>query len=108
MATKNASKKIKGSIFSFHRETLVRATLPNFHLPAAVEVLTLGQYTRVPRCVRERIVPPEPISAHEKRLTLLRINQVSGRYVPIGVATQGDQIGRIFAQWAIVFFEQFF
>ena len=58
------------------RESLVRATLPNFHLPAAVEVLTLGQYTRVPRCVRERIVPPEPITPQEKRLTLLRINQV--------------------------------
>ena len=26
------------------RETLVRATLPNFHLPAAVEVLTTGKY----------------------------------------------------------------
>ncbi len=59
------------------RETLVRATLPNFHLPAAVEVLTLGQYTRVPKCVRERLVPPEPISLEEKRITLLKINQVS-------------------------------
>eukprot|EP00095_Tigriopus_kingsejongensis_P000369 maker-scaffold319_size207808-snap-gene-0.23 protein:Tk00369 transcript:maker-scaffold319_size207808-snap-gene-0.23-mRNA-1 annotation:"GL22501" len=30
------------------RETLVRATLPNFHLPAAVEILTTGSYSRVP------------------------------------------------------------
>ena len=28
------------------RETLVRATLPNFHLPAAVEILTTGSYNR--------------------------------------------------------------
>jgi len=28
------------------RETLVRATLPNFHLPAAVEILTTGNYNR--------------------------------------------------------------
>lgn len=31
------------------RETLVRATLPNFHLPAAVEILTTGSYSKVPR-----------------------------------------------------------
>jgi mediator of RNA polymerase II transcription subunit 14 len=37
------------------RETLVRATLPNFHLPAAAEILTTGGYTRLPRCIK---VPP--------------------------------------------------
>lgn len=58
------------------RETLVRATLPNFHLPAAVEILTTGTYTRIPRCIRDRIVPLEPITAAEKRSTLLRLNQV--------------------------------
>jgi mediator of RNA polymerase II transcription subunit 14 len=34
------------------RETLVRATLPNFHLPAAAEILTTGGYTRLPRCIK--------------------------------------------------------
>ena len=34
------------------RETLVRATLPNFHLPAAVEILTTGTYNRIPRVIR--------------------------------------------------------
>ena len=53
-----------------------RATLPNFHLPAAVEVLTTGSYSRVPRCIRDRIVPPDPITASEKRQVLLRLNQV--------------------------------
>ena len=58
------------------RETLVRATLPNFHLPAAVEVLTTGSYSRVPRIIRDRIVPPETITTVEKRQVLLRLNQV--------------------------------
>ncbi|XP_029175200.1 mediator of RNA polymerase II transcription subunit 14 isoform X4 [Nylanderia fulva] len=58
------------------RETLVHARLPNFHIPAAVEVLTTGTYGRLPACIRERIVPPDPITAAEKRSTLQRLNQV--------------------------------
>jgi len=34
------------------RETLVHARLPNFHIPAAVEVLTTGTYSRLPACIR--------------------------------------------------------
>jgi mediator of RNA polymerase II transcription subunit 14 len=64
------------SLARMARETLVRATLPNFHLPAAVEVLTTGSYSRVPRCIRDRIVPPEPISASERRQLILRLNQI--------------------------------
>ncbi|KAL6442114.1 hypothetical protein ACFW04_002431 [Cataglyphis niger] len=58
------------------RETLVHARLPNFHIPAAVEVLTTGTYGRLPACIRERIVPPDPITPAEKRSTLQRLNQV--------------------------------
>ncbi|XP_063244367.1 mediator of RNA polymerase II transcription subunit 14 isoform X2 [Bacillus rossius redtenbacheri] len=58
------------------RETLVHARLPNFHIPAAVEVLTTGTYSRLPACIRERIVPPDPITPSERRSTLLRLNQV--------------------------------
>lgn len=58
------------------RETLVRARLPNFHIPAAVEVLTTGTYNRLPTCIRERIVPPDAITPAEKKQTLLRLNQV--------------------------------
>jgi len=36
------------------RETLVHARLPNFHIPAAVEVLTTGTYNRLPNCIRVR------------------------------------------------------
>lgn len=58
------------------RETLVQARLPNFHIPAAVEVLTTGTYGRLPACIREKIVPPDPITTSESRMTLLRLNQV--------------------------------
>lgn len=37
------------------RETLVHARLPNFHIPAAVEVLTTGTYSRLPVCIRVSI-----------------------------------------------------
>lgn len=80
------------------RETLVHARLPNFHIPAAVEILTTGTYSRLPSCIRyvmtslthtsaqiqsflfllfrDKIVPPDPITASEKRQTLSRLNQV--------------------------------
>lgn len=58
------------------RETLVVARLPSFQIPAAVEVLTSGTYSRLPSCIREKIVPPDPISPLEKRATLLRLNQI--------------------------------
>lgn len=58
------------------RTTLVQARLPSFQLPCAVEVLTLGTYSRMPTCVRDRIVPPDPITLEEKRSTLLRLNHI--------------------------------
>lgn len=58
------------------RETLVHARLPNFHLPCAVEILTTGSYMRLPTCIKERIVPPDPITPQEKKATLLRLNQI--------------------------------
>lgn len=58
------------------RTTLVQARLPSFQLPCAVEVLTLGTYSRMPTCVRDRIVPPDPITIEEKRSTLSRLNHI--------------------------------
>lgn len=37
------------------RETVVHARLPNFHIPAAVEILTTGSYSRLPACIRVMI-----------------------------------------------------
>lgn len=58
------------------RETLVNARLPNFPLPYAVDVLTTGTYPRLPTCIRDKIVPADPITVTEKRLTLQRLSQV--------------------------------
>lgn len=58
------------------RETLVHARLPSFHIPAAVEVLTTGSYNRLPLCIKENLVKPDPILPNEIDTTLARLNQV--------------------------------
>ena len=58
------------------RETLVHARLPCFHIPAAVEVLTTGSYNRLPLCIKENLVKPDPILPQEVDATLARLNQV--------------------------------
>ena len=58
------------------RETLVNARLPNFSLPCAIDVLTLGTYPRLPTCIREKIVPPDAITPSEKRQTLQTLTKV--------------------------------
>ncbi|XP_052229673.1 mediator of RNA polymerase II transcription subunit 14-like [Dreissena polymorpha] len=58
------------------RETLVNARLPNFSLPCAIDVLTLGTYPRLPTCIREKIVPPDPITPNEKKKVLQQLKQV--------------------------------
>lgn len=58
------------------RTTLVQARLPSFQLPCAVEVLTLGTYSRMPTCVRDLIIPPDPITLEEKRSTLARLDHI--------------------------------
>lgn len=58
------------------RETLVQARLPCFSLPYAVDVLTTGTYPRLPTCIKDHIVPPDPISSIDKRQTLMRLNQI--------------------------------
>jgi len=50
--------------------------LPTFHIPAAVEVLTLGTYSRLPACIRERLVPAEGLTSAERRATLRALNHV--------------------------------
>uniref|UniRef100_A0A0K2TAA1 Mediator of RNA polymerase II transcription subunit 14 n=1 Tax=Lepeophtheirus salmonis TaxID=72036 RepID=A0A0K2TAA1_LEPSM len=64
------------SMAKIARDSLPRATLPNFNLPSAVEILTTGSYSRVPRIIRDKIVAPEPISCMDKKKTLLKLNQV--------------------------------
>ena len=57
-------------------QLVVQARLPNFSIPAAIDVLTTGTYPRLPLCIRERIIPPDPIKMKEKNAVLKRINQI--------------------------------
>ncbi|XP_014680674.1 PREDICTED: mediator of RNA polymerase II transcription subunit 14-like [Priapulus caudatus] len=58
------------------REKLVNARLPNFSLPLAVDVLTTGTFPRLPACIRDRIVPPDPITETEKQSTLQSLDNI--------------------------------
>eukprot|EP00117_Sycon_ciliatum_P029237 scpid10104/ scgid23340/ Mediator of RNA polymerase II transcription subunit 14; Mediator complex subunit 14 len=42
--------------------TLVAARLPNFSLPVAVDVLATGTYSRLPACLKDKIIPECPLS----------------------------------------------
>lgn len=58
------------------RESLVNARLPSFALPIAVDVLTTGAYKRMPTCIRDQIIPVDPISSEEKAKTLRQLTYV--------------------------------
>ena len=47
-----------------------------FSVSPAIDVLTTGTYPDLPRSIKDRYVPPEPISKTEKAETLKRLNQV--------------------------------
>ncbi|BFZ09810.1 hypothetical protein BsWGS_12849 [Bradybaena similaris] len=64
------------SLHKMAKETLASARLPSFSLPSAIDVLTTGTYPRLPTCIRERIIPPDPITPQEKAQTLQRLNEV--------------------------------
>ena len=55
---------------------LPQARLPPFSVKPAIDVLTTGSYPDLPRSIKDRYVPPEPISKTEKAETLKRLNQV--------------------------------
>ncbi|XP_039601038.1 mediator of RNA polymerase II transcription subunit 14 isoform X1 [Polypterus senegalus] len=61
---------------SLARDALVHARLPNFAIPFAIDVLTTGSYPRLPACIRDKIIPPDPITKGEKQSTLHQLNQI--------------------------------
>eukprot|EP00794_Sanderia_malayensis_P011033 gene11033-12197_t len=69
-------KDTADSLARMARETLPNARLPNISLPAAIDVLTTGSFNRLPKCIKERIVPPDPISLSDKKKTIKRLNEV--------------------------------
>ncbi|XP_064413391.1 mediator of RNA polymerase II transcription subunit 14 isoform X2 [Latimeria chalumnae] len=61
---------------SLARDALVHARLPSFAIPFAIDVLTTGSYPRLPTCIRDKIIPPDPITKIEKQITLHQLNQI--------------------------------
>ncbi|XP_043927769.1 mediator of RNA polymerase II transcription subunit 14 [Protopterus annectens] len=61
---------------SLARDALVHARLPSFAIPFAIDVLTTGSYPRLPTCIRDKIIPPDPITKTEKQATLHQLNQI--------------------------------
>ncbi|XP_073523378.1 mediator of RNA polymerase II transcription subunit 14 isoform X3 [Phyllobates terribilis] len=61
---------------SLARDALVHARLPSFAIPYAIDVLTTGSYPRLPTCIRDKIIPPDPITKIEKQTTLHQLNQI--------------------------------
>ncbi|XP_048396504.1 mediator of RNA polymerase II transcription subunit 14 [Stegostoma tigrinum] len=61
---------------SLARDALVHARLPSFAIPFAIDVLTTGSYPRLPTCIRDKIIPPNPITKSEKQSTLHQLNQI--------------------------------
>uniref|UniRef100_A0A670I1V7 Mediator of RNA polymerase II transcription subunit 14 n=1 Tax=Podarcis muralis TaxID=64176 RepID=A0A670I1V7_PODMU len=61
---------------SLARDALVHARLPSFAIPYAIDVLTTGSYPRLPTCIRDKIIPPDPITKVEKQTTLHQLNQI--------------------------------
>ncbi|OCT91688.1 hypothetical protein XELAEV_18014747mg [Xenopus laevis] len=61
---------------SLARDALVHARLPSFAIPYAIDVLTTGSYPRLPTCIRDKIIPPDPITKSEKQATLQQLNQI--------------------------------
>ena len=55
---------------------LPQARLPAFSVPTAIDVLTTGSFPDLPRAIKDRYVPRDPITTKEKEATLKRLNQV--------------------------------
>lgn len=77
------------------REELIHARLPAFQVPAAVDVLTLGTYPRLPLCIKSRFIPSPPISKREEACVLARLNQVIQSRISSAAAKLSPRIKNI-------------
>ena len=50
--------------------------MPNLSLAPAIDVMTTGSYPRLPTCIRDRIIPPAPLSVSEKKLAYELLEEV--------------------------------
>ena len=76
MNSKNNISDTADKLYEIAHTILPQARLPPFSVSPAIDVLTTGSYPDLPRSIKDRYVPPEPISKTEKAETLKRLNQV--------------------------------
>ena len=76
MNLKNNISDTADKLYEIAHTILPQARLPPFSVSPAIDVLTTGSYPDLPRSIKDRYVPPEPISKTEKAETLKRLNQV--------------------------------
>ena len=67
---------VQDRLYNLAHELLCQARLPAFAVPTAIDVLTTGTYPDLPRAIKDRYVPPEPLEQEEKEKTLARLDQV--------------------------------
>lgn len=63
-------------LFEMSQRLSEQATLPRFNVPAAIDVLALGKYLRLPTCIRDKIVPKPPLSPVKLKETIEKIDRL--------------------------------
>ncbi|EUB58559.1 Mediator of RNA polymerase II transcription subunit [Echinococcus granulosus] len=65
------------NILSFlHQNHLISARLPPFAMLLAIDIFVNKTYTRLPKAIKARFTPPEPISNEEIRMGLPDLNRI--------------------------------
>lgn len=63
------------ALVGIHNE-MKAARDPNYDIPTALEILTTGDYQRLPSIIRKSIIPPSPLTQREIRETLLKTEEI--------------------------------
>nr|VZI51821.1 unnamed protein product [Spirometra erinaceieuropaei] len=61
---------------SFFLLSTANSLLPPFAVLHAIDIFVNKTYTRLPKCIKSQIVPPEPISDREVKMALLDLNRI--------------------------------
>ncbi|XP_063681521.1 mediator of RNA polymerase II transcription subunit 14-like isoform X2 [Bolinopsis microptera] len=64
------------SLFTISKERLMGASFPVFGLQSAVDVLVTGTYSRLPLCIKDKIIPSLTLSDKEKTETLNKLTSL--------------------------------
>lgn len=85
----------------------VYLSFPVFGLQSAVDVLVTGKYSRLPLCIKDKIIPSLTLTDKEKTETLNKLtNLIEQRLVlsKIPIKYKNIEIGKIFLSFYGYFF----